>query len=228
MPLPRDPSSAAVPAGTACLSPGTTPAYGDRVGCHPDTSISPCSPRSRSRLGATHHRRDRGAATATTHNQDRSRSATDGCPAPLSTWPVVSLDSVAPERVGQGTTSQQGRPRSPRLRSTNFVHAARAPRPAANVGSRAARGEGAMPLPRPLSSGVVPAGTACTSRGAWPSCGGQARCHPDTPRSRLLRFDQRLGTTSPRRGRAVGRCHRGATAIRLSITTTADLIEPRA
>jgi len=34
MPLPRDPSSGAVPAGTACLSFRTTPAYGDRVGCH--------------------------------------------------------------------------------------------------------------------------------------------------------------------------------------------------
>jgi len=40
MPLPRDPSSGAVSAGTACLSSGTTPAYGDRVGCHPDTSRS--------------------------------------------------------------------------------------------------------------------------------------------------------------------------------------------
>ena len=152
MPLPRGPSSGAVSAGTACLSPGTTPAYGDWAGCHPDTSRSRCSSRSRSR--ATHHRRDRGAATATTHNQDRSRLATDRpscdfCAA--ADRPVASLDSVAPERVGQGTTSQQGRARSPRLRSTSVRPCSTAARPAADR-RRAARGEGAMP---PATSPVI-------------------------------------------------------------------------
>jgi len=100
MPLPREPSSGAVSAGTACLSPGTTPAYGERVGYHPDTSRSRCSSRSRSR--ATHHRRDRGAATATTHSQDRSRSAPTGCPAPAPDVAGRVAGLAAPERVGKG------------------------------------------------------------------------------------------------------------------------------
>jgi len=80
-------------------------------------------------------------------------------------------------------------------------------RPARRQRSRAARGEGAMPLPRPLSSGVVLAATACTSRGAWPSCGGQARCHPDTPRSPLL------GSTN-----VSVQLHRAAVALSATVT----------
>jgi len=83
---------------------------------------------------------------------------------------------------GRGLPSQQGRPRSPRIRSTSFARAARPPgSPPIVAGQLVARVP--CPLPRPLSSGVVPAGTACISRGTWPSCGGQARCHPDTLRS---------------------------------------------
>jgi hypothetical protein len=113
-------------------------------------------------LAQTHHRRDRGAVTATMHNQDRSRSAPTGCPAtpaPLPTWPVVSLDSVAPERAGQGTTfaATTGEIATASLDQFSSMQHGRSSRRRSLPGSSR---RGCHAPATPLSSGVVPAGTA--------------------------------------------------------------------